>query len=162
MSTDTSVPGPRVSGMDVSDSALLATLLREAPIGFAFFGADRRFRRVNQTLARWRGTDQAEHIGHLPSQVWPGQLAERAESAIRHVLAEDQPLFESDQPITFPVPPPSPDGRALPRLPTPCRQRSGPGAARRQTPHRRASRSGTGPSPGFPRMTRTATSPGSP
>ena len=36
MSTDTSVPQPRMSGMDVSDSALLATLLREAPIGFAF------------------------------------------------------------------------------------------------------------------------------
>ncbi len=92
--------------MDVSDSALLATLLREAPIGFAFFGADLCFRRVNQTLARWHGADQAEHIGRLPSQVWPEQLADRAESAIRHVLAEDQPLFESDQPITFPVTPP--------------------------------------------------------
>src|SRR6266566_8971864 len=92
--------------MDVSDSALLATLLREAPIGFAFFGADLRFRRVNQTLARWRGADQPEHIGRLPSQVWPEQLADRAESAIRHVLAEDQPMFESDQPITFPVIPP--------------------------------------------------------
>src|SRR6266542_3495375 len=106
MSTGTSVPRPRVSGMDVSDSALLATLLREAPIGFAFFGADLCFRRVNQTLARWHGADQAEHIGRLPSQVWPEQLADRAESAIRHVLAEDQPLFESDQPITFPVTPP--------------------------------------------------------
>jgi PAS domain S-box-containing protein len=95
-----------VSGMDVSDSALLATLLREAPIGFAFFGADLCFRRVNQALARWHGADQAEHIGRLPSQVWPEQLADRAESAIRHVLAEDQPLFESDQPITFPVTPP--------------------------------------------------------
>jgi PAS domain S-box-containing protein len=92
--------------MDVSDSALLATLLREAPIGFAFFGADLCFRRVNQTLARWHGADQAEHIGRLPSHVWPEQLADRAESAIRHVLAEDQPLFESDQPITFPVTPP--------------------------------------------------------
>jgi PAS domain S-box-containing protein len=92
--------------MDVSDSALLATLLREAPIGFAFFGADLCFRRVNQALARWHGADQAEHIGRLPSQVWPEQLADRAESAIRHVLAEDQPLFESDQPITFPVTPP--------------------------------------------------------
>src|SRR5713101_7276474 len=108
MSTGTSVPRPRVSGMDVSDSALLATLLREAPIGFAFFGADLRFRRVNQTLARWRGGDQAEHIGRLPSQVWPEQLADCAESAIRHVLAEDQPLFESDQPITSPVIPPVP------------------------------------------------------
>ena len=95
-----------MSGMDVSDSALLATLLREAPIGFAFFGADLCFRRVNQTLARWHGADQAEHIGRLPSHVWPEQLADRAESAIRHVLAEDQPLFESDQPITFPVTPP--------------------------------------------------------
>ena len=103
MSTGTSVPRPRVSGLDVSDSALLATLLREAPIGFAFFGADLRFRRVNQTLARWRGTGPAEHAGRLPSQIWPEQLADRAESAIRHVLAEDQPLFESDQPITFPV-----------------------------------------------------------
>jgi PAS domain S-box-containing protein len=92
--------------MDVSDSALLATLLREAPIGFAFFGADLCFRRVNQALARWHGADQAEHIGRLPSHVWPEQLADRAESAIRHVLAEDQPLFESDQPITFPVTPP--------------------------------------------------------
>jgi PAS domain S-box-containing protein len=92
--------------MDVSDSALLATLLREAPIGFAFFGADLCFRRVNQALARWHGADQAEHIGRRPSHVWPEQLADRAESAIRHVLAEDQPLFESDQPITFPVTPP--------------------------------------------------------
>ena len=38
MSTETSVPQPRMAGLDVSDSALLATLLREAPIGFAFFG----------------------------------------------------------------------------------------------------------------------------
>jgi PAS domain S-box-containing protein len=98
--------------MDVSDSALLATLLREAPIGFAFFGPDLRFRRVNQTLARWRETAQADHIGRLPSQVWPEQLADRAESAINHVLAEDQPMFESDQPITFPVIRPEPSADA--------------------------------------------------
>ncbi len=114
------------SGMDLSDSALLATLLREAPIGFAFFGADLRFRRVNQTLARWRGTDQAEHIGMLPSQVWPEQLASRAESAIRHVLAEDQPVFESDQPITFPVVPPEPPAEAA------AAQEPGPAARQRR------------------------------
>jgi len=94
--------------MDVSDSALLATLLREAPIAFAFFGSDLRFRRVNQTLARWRGLDQSEHIGRTPSEIWPGPLADRAESAVRQVLAEDQPLLESDQAVTFPVP--APDG----------------------------------------------------
>src|SRR5689334_17374420 len=112
MSTGTSVPGPRVSGMDVSDSALLATLLREAPIAFAFFGSDLRFRRVNQTLARWQGIEQSEHIGRTPSEIWPGPLADRAESAVRQVLAEDQPLLESDQAVTFPVP--APDGAAAP------------------------------------------------
>jgi PAS domain S-box-containing protein len=100
MSTDTSVPQPRVSGLDVSDSALLATLLREAPIGFAFFGPDLRFRRINQTLAGLDGLDLEAHIGLLPSQVWPGSLASRAESAVRHVLAEGQPLYESNQPVT--------------------------------------------------------------
>ena len=100
MSTDTSVPQPRVSGLDVSDSALLATLLREAPIGFAFFGPDLRFRRINETLAGLDGLDLEAHIGLLPAQVWPGSLATRAESAVRHVLAEGQPLYESNQPVT--------------------------------------------------------------
>ncbi|MGD0925042.1 MAG: SpoIIE family protein phosphatase [Streptosporangiaceae bacterium] len=100
MSTDTSVPQPRVSGLDVSDSALLATLLREAPIGFAFFGADLRVRRINQTLARLDGLDLEGHLGLLPSQVWPGTLASRVESAVRHVLADGQPLFESNQPVS--------------------------------------------------------------
>jgi len=98
--------------MDVSDSALLATLLREAPIAFAFFGSDLRFRRVNQTLARWQGIEQSEHIGRTPSEIWPGPLADRAESAVRQVLAEDQPLLESDQAVTFPVP--ATDGAAAP------------------------------------------------
>ena len=101
MSTDTSVPQPRLSGLDVSDSALLATLLREAPIGFAFFGPDLRFRRINQALARLDGLDLDAHVGLLPSQVWPGPLAARAESAVRHVLAEGQPLFESNLPVSL-------------------------------------------------------------
>ncbi len=100
MSTDTSVPQPRVSGLDVSDSALLATLLREAPIGFAFFGPDLRVRRINQTLARLDGLDLEAHLGLLPSQVWPGTLASRVESAVRHVLADGQPLLESNQPVS--------------------------------------------------------------
>jgi PAS domain S-box-containing protein len=100
MSTDTSVPQPRVSGLDVSDSALLATLLREAPIGFAFFGPDLRVRRINQTLARLDGLDLEAHLGLLPSQVWPGTLASRVESAVRHVLADGQPLYESNQPVS--------------------------------------------------------------
>jgi len=99
VSADASVPQPRVAGLDVSDSALLATLLREAPIGFAFFGTDLRFRRINRSLARLHGRNGSDHLGLLPSQVWPDSLASRAEAAIRHVLADDQPLFESDQRI---------------------------------------------------------------
>ncbi len=102
MSTGTSVPKPRVSSMDVSDSALLATLLSEAPFGFAFFGADLRLRRLNQALASLNGIDPDDHIGRTPAQIWPGYLGSRAESAVRHVLAQDQPLFEADQQIAVP------------------------------------------------------------
>ncbi len=112
MSTDTSVPQPRVAGLDVSDSALLATLLREAPIGFAFFGTDLRFRRINRSLARLHGRNGSDHLGLLPSQVWPESLAARAEAAIHHVLADDQPLFEPDQSIGGPS---AGDGRAAGR-----------------------------------------------
>jgi PAS domain S-box-containing protein len=87
--------------MDVSDSALLATLLREAPIGFAFFGTDLCFRRVNRSLARLYGRNGTDHVGLPPSRVWPEPLAASAESAIRRVLADDQPFFEPDQPISM-------------------------------------------------------------
>jgi PAS domain S-box-containing protein len=122
MSTDTSVPQPRVSGLDVSDSALLGTLLREAPIGFAFFGPDLRFRRINQTLARLDGLDLEAHLGLLPSEVWPGTLASRVESAVRHVLAEGQPLYESNQPVS------PADAAAGPGRPAPARP-AAPGQA---------------------------------
>jgi len=87
--------------MDVSDSALLATLLREAPIGFAFFGTDLCFRRINRSLARLYGRNGADHIGLPPARVWPESLAASAEAAIRRVLADDQPFFEPDQPISM-------------------------------------------------------------
>ncbi len=99
MSTGTSVPKPRLSGMDASDSALLAMLLSEAPIGFAFIDSDLRFRRVNRALAQLSGVDQAGHVGRTLAQVWPQSLAARAESAVRRVLAENQPLLEPDQPV---------------------------------------------------------------
>jgi PAS domain S-box-containing protein len=128
MSTDTSVPQPRVSGLDVSDSALLATLLREAPIGFAFFGPDLRVRRINHTLARLDGLDLEAHLGLLPSQVWPGTLASRVESAVRHVLADGQPLYEPNQPVSEPGP--AAPGPAAPGPPAPGPATAGPATAR--------------------------------
>jgi len=99
MSTDTSVPKPRVSGVEASDSALLDTLFREAPIGFAFFDTDLRFRRVNRTLARLHGIRDEDHLGRKPSEVWPTALATRAEAALRRVLDDDQPVLETYQPV---------------------------------------------------------------
>ena len=99
MSTDTSVPKPRVSGLEASDSALLDTLFREAPIGFAFFDTDLRFRRVNRTLARLHGIRDEDHLGRMPSEVWPAALAARAEAALRRVLDDDQPVLETYQPV---------------------------------------------------------------
>jgi PAS domain S-box-containing protein len=91
------VPKPRVSGMDVSDSALLARLLSEAPIGFAFLGGDLRFRRVNETLAGLHPAGAGDYTGRLPSQVWPEDLGASAEAAARHALTADEPVFEADQ-----------------------------------------------------------------
>ena len=111
VSTDTSVPQPRMSALDTADAALLDTLLREAPIGFALIGPDLCFRRVNDTLARLHGHDPEDHIGQLPSDVWPTELAVKAESSARRVLAEDQPVFEAHQ---FVVPAARVPGQAPP------------------------------------------------
>jgi len=46
------------------------------------------------------GTGPAAHVdpggysGQLPSEVWPGELAARAEAALRRVLADDAPVLE--------------------------------------------------------------------
>ena len=95
----------------------------EAPVGLALFGPDLRFRWVNAALVRFaersgpaaaRGqaspaaghleesaetdarapADPARYSGQLPSQVWPAELAARAEAALRQVLADNAPVLE--------------------------------------------------------------------
>jgi PAS domain S-box-containing protein len=98
VSTGTSVPRPRVSGLDVSDSALLATLLTEAPIGFAFIGPDLRFLRMNQTMAGLC-TAPGEHVGQTPAQMWPADLAAAAEAAVRRVQAGHKPAPSTEHAV---------------------------------------------------------------
>jgi PAS domain S-box-containing protein len=93
---DAAVPLPRPSELDTADAALLDTLLREAPVGFALLGPDFRFRRINQTLAQAHQHHPDEHIGRSPAEMWPADFAARAESAARRVLADGQPVFESE------------------------------------------------------------------
>ena len=99
VSTGTSVPRPRVSGLDASDAAVLSTLLAQAPIGFAFIGPDLRFRRVNQAMACLRGGPGAEHIGQTPEQMWPADLAEAAQAAMRRVQAGDKPAPSTEHAV---------------------------------------------------------------
>ena len=144
VSTDTSVPQPRMSELDTADAALLDTLLREAPIGFALIGPDLCFRRVNDTLARLHGHDPEDHIGQLPSDVWPAGFAAKAESSARRVLAEDQPVFGAHQ---FVVPAARVPGQAPPRSPgdRPPAGQPGPGPGRGRPRDGRPARRGSCP-----------------
>ncbi|WP_131102712.1 SpoIIE family protein phosphatase [Streptomonospora litoralis] len=70
------------------DSALLDTLLREAPIGFAFFDQAGRFQRVNRALAAIYGIEESACRGRAPSEVLPSaDDAAAHEAAIAAVLA---------------------------------------------------------------------------
>ena len=99
MSTDMSVPRPRLPGFDVSDSALLAALLQQAPVGFAFIGLDGRLHRVNQVLAGLLG-DSAAQPGTEIGGAWPADLAEAAAAAVRRVAAGDRPVPQTEHAVT--------------------------------------------------------------
>ena len=103
---------PTLAGSLGAESAGGETSLKSLAVSFAFFGTDLRFRRINRSLARLHGRNGSDHLGLLPTQVWPESLAARAEAAIHHVLADDQPLFEPDQCIGGPS---AGDGRAADR-----------------------------------------------
>ncbi|HJY74925.1 MAG TPA: PAS domain-containing protein, partial [Streptosporangiaceae bacterium] len=94
MSTETSVPRQR----DASDSALVDMLIDQAPVGMAFFGPDLRFRRVNAILGEVIGKPVGDHADKLPSEIWPEELAARAEAALRKVVADGTAVTESGYP----------------------------------------------------------------
>ncbi|MEO3827824.1 SpoIIE family protein phosphatase [Actinomadura sp. B10D3] len=101
MSTETSVPHPRVSGvegqpMDASDAALYATLLKEAPGGLAFFDGDLRCRRANDALAALLGVAVRDLQKRRPSEVLPEGVAAAFETALRKVIDEDRPVSDLD------------------------------------------------------------------
>jgi PAS domain S-box-containing protein len=83
---------------DTSDSALVDSMIHQAPVGLAFLGPDLRFRRVNAALGQIVQIPEADHEGKLPSDVWPEDVAARAEAALRKVLADGLPITESGYP----------------------------------------------------------------
>jgi PAS domain S-box-containing protein len=94
VSTETSVPRQR----DEPDAALKDSLFHQAPVGLAFLGPDLRFRRVNAALGAIIEKPEADHDDKLPSEVWPEEVAARAEAALRKVLADGLPITESGYP----------------------------------------------------------------
>jgi PAS domain S-box-containing protein len=83
---------------DASGSALVDTLMHQAPVGLALVGTELRFQWVNAALARIFGIPEADHADKLPSEVWPEELAARAEAAVRKVLADGSPVSEPGYP----------------------------------------------------------------
>ena len=65
--------------------ALLDTLLDSAPVGFAFFDRDLRYRRINDTLARINGLPASAMLGKTVPEVLP-ELASVETQHLRPVL----------------------------------------------------------------------------
>ena len=65
--------------------ALLDTLLDSAPVGFAFFDRDLRYRRVNETLARINGIPAEAMLGRTVAEVLP-LMADVERQSLRPVL----------------------------------------------------------------------------
>ncbi|RKS77577.1 PAS domain S-box-containing protein [Motilibacter peucedani] len=80
---------------DATDAALLDTLVREAPLGFALYDADLRYRRINRVLALANGLTVAEHLGRRPSEVL-GDLGEAVEAVLRRVLVDGASIHDDD------------------------------------------------------------------
>jgi len=79
-------PDP-ISGSELSssDTALLETLILQAPVAFAFYGPDLRYRRINRMLADINGLPMEDHIGHRPAELL-GDLGVAVERRLREVL----------------------------------------------------------------------------
>jgi PAS domain S-box-containing protein len=112
MSTGMSVPRPRLPGLEVADSALLASLLEDAPVGFAFIGPDGHVRRMNQAMAWLLGVDGAGRTGTAdetrqdglaPVGAWPSDLAEAAQAAVSRLAAGDRPVPSTEHALAAPA-----------------------------------------------------------
>jgi PAS domain S-box-containing protein len=82
--------------LEPQERALLETLLLEAPVGFAFYDLQRRWRRINRTLAETNGLPMAAHIGRRPSEMLPPPLGDAIESHLERVLTTGQAFLEND------------------------------------------------------------------
>ncbi len=71
---------------------MLESLIEQAPMGFAFIGADLRLQRVSTSLAEMTGGTAAGQVGRAIGEIWPPAVAAAAESAVTTVLATGMPV----------------------------------------------------------------------
>ena len=86
-----------------SDSALLETLVLEAPVAFAFYDTDLRYRRINRMLADINGVPMGDHIGQRPTDVLPAALGAAVEMILTEVLRTHKVIADDDFTAVSPV-----------------------------------------------------------
>ncbi|MBN6057566.1 SpoIIE family protein phosphatase [Nonomuraea sp. RK-328] len=95
MSAETSVPRPRESDVDISDSALFGGLLAEARYAFAFFDPDGRVQRVNDLFTDVVGVPAERLVGRVPVEALAADLSQLITHAVQGVIESDAPVTES-------------------------------------------------------------------
>ncbi|MEV0145928.1 MULTISPECIES: SpoIIE family protein phosphatase [unclassified Nonomuraea] len=95
MSAETSVPRPRESDVDISDSALFGGLLSEAQYAFAFFDPDGRVQRVNDLFTDVVGVPAERLVGRVPVEALAADLSQLITHAVQGVIESDAPVTES-------------------------------------------------------------------
>ncbi|MEU1719939.1 SpoIIE family protein phosphatase [Actinomadura sp. ATCC 39365] len=94
MSAETSVPRPRESDVDISDSALFKGMLSEAEFAFAFFDGDGRVQRVNDVFSDVVSVPAERLVGRSPVEVLAADLSQIITHAVQAVIESDAPVTE--------------------------------------------------------------------
>ncbi|MEU8976582.1 PAS domain-containing protein [Streptomyces monashensis] len=71
---------------------LLDVLFPRSPVGLAIFDTRLRFQQVNRAPTAMNRLPASAHLGHRPSEVFPGVNSEQMEAAMRRVLVTGDPV----------------------------------------------------------------------
>ena len=86
----------RVEAEREAHLAQLDLLFRSAPVGIGFVGADRRYVRVNETLAQINGVPADTHPGRTPRELFGGPAGEVSEAMLSQVLSTGEPVVQRE------------------------------------------------------------------
>ena len=87
----------------LTDSDLFQILLEQLPDAIYFKDANRRFIRVNRTLASWYGLkDPAEAVGKSDADFFPPELAKSNDEAEEEILKTGIPRVDVEEKLVWP------------------------------------------------------------